>query len=351
MKKNLIITAALILLACVSFAQNSNLIFFTEQGEQFFVVLNGVKQNNDPRTNVKVTNLSAPTYKCKIMFSDPALGQIDKTIYVKPGVEATYTIKKNNKNEWVIRWMNEAEITASSIQNQTYDNNAYVEPNQNNQQVINTTTTTVQPQNNDNIGVNIVDPVSGTSVKMNINAGNMNGNIQTPGGVQTTTTTTTTYSTTTTSGDDTYSNQNNNFNDNGYNNNNFNKHKEHKEHHNDRNNQNVQAVEYVPGYTGAIGCPNPMGTPNFQNVKQTISSKTFEDSKLTIAKQVLNNNCLLTSQVKEILLLFTYESTKLDFAKYAYGYTYDIGNYYMLNDAFQFESSIDELNSYITKKK
>ena len=47
------------------------------------------------------------------------------------------------------------------------------------------------------------------------------------------------------------------------------------------------------------------------------------------------------------MLLFTFEDTRLDLAKYAYGHTFDIGNYYKLNDAFTFESSIDELNKYI----
>ena len=47
------------------------------------------------------------------------------------------------------------------------------------------------------------------------------------------------------------------------------------------------------------------------------------------------------------MLLFTYEDTRLELAKYAYGYTYDIGNFYKLNDAFTYESSIEELNEYI----
>jgi hypothetical protein len=103
----------------------------------------------------------------------------------------------------------------------------------------------------------------------------------------------------------------------------------------------------VPGYNGPIGCSMPMSQNNFQQLKSTIGSKSFEDSKLTIAKQVLNNNCLVTSQVKEIMLMFDFEATRLDFAKYAYGYTYDIGNYFMVNDAFTFESSISDLNNYI----
>ena len=90
-----------------------------------------------------------------------------------------------------------------------------------------------------------------------------------------------------------------------------------------------------------------MSQNDFADFKSSVSSKSFEDSKLTIAKQALNNNCLLTSQVKEVMLLFTYEQSRLDFAKYAYSHTYDLGNYFKINDAFTFETSIDELNTYI----
>jgi hypothetical protein len=45
--------------------------------------------------------------------------------------------------------------------------------------------------------------------------------------------------------------------------------------------------------------------------------------------------------------LFNFESSRLEFAKFAYGYTYDLGNYFIVNDAFNFESSISELDRYI----
>ena len=115
------------------------------------------------------------------------------------------------------------------------------------------------------------------------------------------------------------------------------------------NNQH-QITNAVPGYNGPYGCNHPMTSQMFAEVKTSISSKSFENSKLTIAKQVISNNCLTSAQVKEILKLFDFEATKLDVAKFAYGYTYDKGNYYQLNDAFNFESSIDELNNYIKTK-
>jgi hypothetical protein len=69
--KNKLLILMLSLTACTNlFAQNSNLIFFTENGERFTVILNGVRQNNSPETNVKITDLPAPSYKLKVIFDD-----------------------------------------------------------------------------------------------------------------------------------------------------------------------------------------------------------------------------------------------------------------------------------------
>ncbi|MBC7410850.1 MAG: DUF4476 domain-containing protein [Bacteroidia bacterium] len=95
------------------------------------------------------------------------------------------------------------------------------------------------------------------------------------------------------------------------------------------------------------GCPSPMSGTAFGQAKQSINTKPFEDNKLQIAKQVLGSNCLTCAQVKEIIMLFNFEDSRLDFAKFAYGRAYDYGNYFIVNDAFKFSDSIDQLNSYI----
>jgi len=93
----------------------------------------------------------------------------------------------------------------------------------------------------------------------------------------------------------------------------------------------------------------PMSPEDFASAKASISSKSFEDSKLTLAKQIAASNHLTSKQVKEIMQLFSFEDSKLDFAKFAYKYVYDPNNYYIVNDAFKFSSSIDELNEFINK--
>jgi hypothetical protein len=47
---------------------------------------------------------------------------------------------------------------------------------------------------------------------------------------------------------------------------------------------------------------------------------------------------------------FTYEESKLDYAKYAYDYCLNQSNYYKVNAAFDFELTIDDLNEFLESK-
>lgn len=110
----------------------------------------------------------------------------------------------------------------------------------------------------------------------------------------------------------------------------------------------AQPNHYVmPGYNGPIGCPWPMSSDQFADALRSVSSKSFDDEKATIAKQITGSNCLTTDQAKAMMMELSFDSAKLEYAKFAYDKTYDIGNYYKLNDAFDFSSSVDELNEYI----
>jgi hypothetical protein len=86
---------------------------------------------------------------------------------------------------------------------------------------------------------------------------------------------------------------------------------------------------------------------NFISLLSVINCSTFESSKIQIAKQAINTNYFRAAQVKQLLNLFTFESSKLEIAKLAYLKTIDKNNFFMVDDAFTFESSIDELNEFI----
>ena len=106
MKKTFLILAVLISTVISAKAQYANLVIFTEDSHPFTLIVNGQQQNEFPETNIKVTDLPAPSYKVKIIFDDPALKPISKTIYMRPGMESTYCIKYIKKG-LTLRFMNE----------------------------------------------------------------------------------------------------------------------------------------------------------------------------------------------------------------------------------------------------
>lgn len=281
--KLFLITSLLLLFSHVSTGQSSNLVIFSENGERFSVVLNGVLQNSSPETNIKVTGLPAPTYKLRIIFENPELPKVDRNLTLSRDLEVTYCIKKNSKNQYVLRFQNQVKLSQALPPARSQLIIPYsVNPGPSHQLAMQNQTTTTTVNN-----VNI----SGSTVNINVTS-EVNASQS----------------------------------------------EERHEHY------------VMPGYNGRVGCPNPLTPLDFEKVKQTISDKSFEDSKLQIAKQVTTSNCLFASEVKEIMELFSFEKSRLDFAKFAYKFTYDIGNYYTINDAFHFESSIKELNDYIEGK-
>ena len=90
-----------------------------------------------------------------------------------------------------------------------------------------------------------------------------------------------------------------------------------------------------------------MDDRQFSMVLQSISKEWLETNKLKSATQIVTANSLTTAQVKQLVLMFNFESNKLDLAKSAYRNTVDKRNYFMINDAFSFNSSKDDLARYI----
>jgi hypothetical protein len=70
---------------------------------------------------------------------------------------------------------------------------------------------------------------------------------------------------------------------------------------------------------------------------------------MTTAKQITQTNCLTAQQIKEITMLFDFETDRVTYASFAHKRCTDPQNYFIVNDAFEFESSIEELNQNITK--
>ena len=322
--RKLLLSLFLAISALGLYAQDCNVVLFTENGEQFYVILNGLRMNDTPQTNVKIDQLKMPNYKLKVIFEDKNLGSMDKNLYLKPGYEVVYTIKQNKKGIYKLGYVSEAPLAQAPIPPREQVVIHYGAPQTSETVVVEeTTTTTTTTSSGGTTGGGGNTTGDNVSIDMNVGGFGMDVSVttnETGSGTSTSmesgtfSSTTTTTTTTTTSG-------------------------------------GGGAVEMqddpMPSYSGSTGCAYPMDPGDFDGARRSINAKSFEDSKLTMAKQVTKANCLTADQVKSIMDAFDFESTKLEFAKFAYDYTYDRGNFFKVNDAFDFESSIEELDEYI----
>lgn len=94
--------------------------------------------------------------------------------------------------------------------------------------------------------------------------------------------------------------------------------------------------------------PQAMASTDFELLKATIDGKTFDSDKLSILRMAMMNNHFSTNQVTQLVSLFDFESNKVTAAKVLYAKVIDKGNYYLVNNAFDFPSSSKELTEYIT---
>jgi hypothetical protein len=314
--KSTILSALLVLLCTLGFAQqDGNIVLFSEGGERFHAILNGERINADPATNVKVAALNQPGYKLRVIFEDKSIPDLSKDVMVTMGEEIVYMIKKDKKGAYKVAWRSNttiAQAPPAPASQYVYTWGApqpvivaqpaavvVTQPAPAVVQQTTTTTTTTGTPTGENVSMNVNVPGFGMNVNINTNETNTQSSTTIS---QTTTTTTTTASP-----------------------------------------APVVVAQPVPA-------PAPcamMDARNFESARSSIQSKSFEDSKLTLAKQIAKNNCLSAAQVKSIMQLFSFEETRLDFAKYAYGFCYEPNNYYQVNDAFDFETSIEDLDKYI----
>jgi len=90
-----------------------------------------------------------------------------------------------------------------------------------------------------------------------------------------------------------------------------------------------------------------MNDRDFDNVLTQIDKEWLESNKLKSAINVVRNNSISAAQVKELLLLFSFENNKLELAKQAYGSTVDKRNYDLVLGVFSFDRTKAELERYV----
>lgn len=108
---------------------------------------------------------------------------------------------------------------------------------------------------------------------------------------------------------------------------------------------------YVAGYSGKVGCTPPTSSERLEGMAKTVENQSFGDDKVRVTKQILRTNCITLDQLIIILNKFDWDDGKLEIAKFAYDYVYDLENYYKVYDLFSFSSSGEELEEFLNSRR
>lgn len=345
----------LLLMASSLFAQ-TNLSIFNNNGQPFYIVLNGIRQNSKPETNVQVGQIKNGSYAVKVIFADGKTPDIDKNFMIDAPYDITARIifKKGKGKLQLMGQESTHGVIQEAVVYRPTDAAVYSDavvvnsiPTQN--------TTTIQTPPNTTIQTSHTTTTTGTipdenvNLNMNLSVGgvNVNLNANTSGtGVGTGTTvteTTTTSSSTISSSSSTTTltqglpnqtnsqvvqqvNQNPNLQTNS-------------------NTNQAQTQVQTQGHT--VNCTQTMN--RLDAFKAELQDQSFEDDRLQALKLALNKTCLTTAQAEQLIDLFTFDENRLEVAKYLSDRLTEPQSAGSLAKKLTFDSSKMEYRRYISE--
>lgn len=134
-----------------------------------------------------------------------------------------------------------------------------------------------------------------------------------------------------------------NGNSNGHNNGHPNGHAFGHSNHNDGCNNAGSYSNYNSG--GYV--PMGMSPESFGMLCSSMRHEAFDETRVRMAFSAVSMSGVTSGQLRELMLMLTFDSNRLKLAKIAYTYVVDKGNIFLVNDAFTFNSNADEFFRYI----
>ena len=104
---------------------------------------------------------------------------------------------------------------------------------------------------------------------------------------------------------------------------------------------------YCGNYYGNYYANNNYHNNRFEELKDLVASESFDDTRLAICKEYIRTHSINSNELRELLGLITFESNRINLAKYSYRYVSDPGYFYTVYNAFTFDSSVNELINWI----
>lgn len=98
--------------------------------------------------------------------------------------------------------------------------------------------------------------------------------------------------------------------------------------------------------------PATITDQELKEIIRALKGESFDPTRKQLAQQIISNSrkLFLAAHVRQMLQCFDFEPNKLEVAKLAYEHTLDREKYFLVNEAFSFDSSRSELSRYIQSK-
>lgn len=102
---------------------------------------------------------------------------------------------------------------------------------------------------------------------------------------------------------------------------------------------------FYPG--GGVSYNRAMSPQDVQNLAQALDAKSFDSGKLTVAKEALGHSYINAADLKGLVEKMSFESSKVELAKFAHPRVADPQNFYQVYDAFTFDSSVRDVQKAV----
>ncbi len=316
-------------IAPVETSQGGSLTVFSQNGEKFYLFLDGKKQNEVAQSNIRIQGLPELYYQARIVFKNPGIPPIIKNnLYVSDGddvlMDASYRIRRDKAGKvklnfysmkpvqqnfvppaglYVYHYGSQAPDSISGISKSlpsAKNSGISTTPNTTANKTINLKSAAVKTADSKTIPTkkSAVENVA----KANTNAKKANSidSVTAKGAVKSVV------------ADNKTTNQN----------------------------KAVTVNKKCNGW--------PMGKTDLAAAKKAIEDAGKDESRLAAAKEIISSNCLMASQVTELCSLFKSEKWRLEFAKYAYSFTTDRKNYGEVSKAIASDPGRKELTKFIS---
>jgi hypothetical protein len=90
-----------------------------------------------------------------------------------------------------------------------------------------------------------------------------------------------------------------------------------------------------------------MGGAAFDALLRSLDAQRFDDARLAIARDVLSRHALTSTQLRRVLLEFSFDGSRLEAAKLGYPSLVDPQNVHVITDAFRFSSTTTAFYAWI----